>query len=326
MASKPRFFAVTLLVWLTVGAAALVTGLASAGDRFWLGDMSTFFLPQLVLVLYLLLAFAAILRRWIAAIVLAVLIVINAGPLAIATIPTADTASGSTVRIVSANVLFNNATPERFAETIAALDPDIILTQEARFDWPDILRQLPGYPHLAGPEAYRWNSNLVLSRYPLRASRVAGMETYDQVYGGGQALRVEVYLPAPARPLVVYDVHAPTPRTPEGWQRRQLYLEAVAKAIAAEPEGTQVVLGGDWNTPVWSPTYARTLIMSGMKATERSAWPPATRLFIRRDGITWLGTPIDHVAVSSDIGVADQFLGPDFGSDHLPVVVDLKLP
>ena len=109
-----------------------------------------------------------------------------------------------------------------------------------------------------------------------------------------------------------------------GWFSNR-YLDVLAERIAAEPEGTPIVLGGDWNTPVWSPAYARTLLVSGLAATERSAWPPASRIFASVGGVN-LGTPIDHLAVSRCIGVADLFIGPAFGSDHLPVVADLKLP
>ena len=95
--------------------------------------------------------------------------------------------------------------------------------------------------------------------------------------------------------------------------------------IASEPPGTPVLLAGDWNTPVWSPAYASTLSRAGLQASERSLWPAATRIFASVAGIN-IGTPIDHIAVSKGIGVADFFAGPGFGSDHLPVVADLKLP
>jgi endonuclease/exonuclease/phosphatase (EEP) superfamily protein YafD len=76
---------------------------------------------------------------------------------------------------------------------------------------------------------------------------------------------------------------------------------------------------------VWSPAYQRALFLSGLEATERSAWPSPTRIFTSLAGVDF-GTPIDHVAVSRGIAVAGFATGPDFGSDHRPVVADLKLP
>jgi endonuclease/exonuclease/phosphatase (EEP) superfamily protein YafD len=326
MASAPQSFLVVASIWVLAALAAFATGLAAAADRYWLGDMITFFVPQLVLVLAILVGVAAILRRWFAAGAFAMLLAINAAPLTFAAVPTAPAADARTLRVMSANLLFDNASPQAFADQVAVLGPDVLVTQEARFDWPDLLRKLPGYPYMVGPELYRLNSNLVVSRYPLRAQHVAGMPDFTRDYGGGQALRVEVDLPDRTAPLVVYAIHAPTPRTLAGWQARRLYLDAIAAQVAAEPPGTPILLAGDWNTPVWSPAYARTLMLSGLEATERSPWPPATRLFLRLGGETLLGTPIDHVAVSPGIGVAGLGLGRDFGSDHLPVVIDLKLP
>ena len=38
-----------------------------------------------------------------------------------------------------------------------------------------------------------------------------------------------------------------------------------------------------------------------------------------------LGITIDHCLVSPDIEVKQRLVGPDVGSDHLPVIVDLLL-
>lgn len=320
----PRSRAATALTWLAVLAAALATALVSAADRLWPGDMIAFFRPQLALGLLLLLAAALLLRRWIATAALAAMLAINSLPLFVIGAPTAASAGTHNLRIMAANVLFNNATPQRLGEIVAELSPDIIVTQEARYDWPDVLRSLPGY-HLVGQEVLKWNSNLVLSRYPMRASLVADMPPSGNWLGGGPALRVEIDLPRRERPLIVYAIHSPTPRSLAAWKARNRYLDALAQKIAAEPEGAEVVLAGDWNTPVWSPAYARTLFLSGLEATERSAWPAATRLFASLGGVNF-GTPIDHIAVSRGVGVAALFNGPDFGSDHLPVVADIELP
>lgn len=329
MASTKRSPLVTVLAWFFVVVGAVLTGATAVADQFWLADMVTFFQPQLALGMLVLACMTLLMRRWLATLVLAGIFAYAALPLFLTANPmapaSASEAGAPPLRVVSANLLFDNATPERFSEAVAALSPDIIVVQEARHDWPEALRSVPGYPHILGQNLYRWNSNMVLSRYPMRG-RLLGDPSQGEHVGGGPAIRAEIDLPGRAAPLVVYALHAPTPRTLAGWQSRSAYLEQVAQMIAAEPAESEIVLAGDWNTPVWSPAYARMLQASGLEATERSAWPEATRLFWRTEGVTLLGTPIDHVAVSGGIAVADHFLGPDFGSDHLPVVVDLKLP
>ena len=215
MASKtaPRSPIVTALIWAAVAAVALVTALAAAADRFWIGDMITFFRPQLALAVLLVLCAAIWLRRFGASAALAALLVVNALPLFTISVPTAASADTPDMRIVSANVLFDHPSPARFAEVIAKLSPDIIVTQEAKFKWPDVLRALPDFPYLVGPEISKWNGNLVLSRYPLRARLVPDMPPSGYSLGGGYAVRVEVDLPDRAQPLVIYAIHAPTPRT-----------------------------------------------------------------------------------------------------------------
>jgi len=326
MARAKRSPLVTIFVWALVVVGAVLTGAAATADQFWLADMVTFFQPQLALGLLALGCVALLAGRWIATLALAAMFAYAALPLFLTANPLAPSGEPPTLRVMSANVLFDNPTPERFAKVVAELSPDIIVTQEARFDWPQLLRTLPGYPHMIGPQLYRWNSNIVVSRYPVRGELISGLIPDDQDVGGGRAMRVEVDVPDREAPLVVYAIHAPTPRTLAGWQARSSYLEGVAERISGEAPGTQIVLAGDWNTPVWSPAYARMLQASGLEATERAAWPDATRLFWRTEDITLVGTPIDHVAVSPGIAVSEHFLGPDFGSDHLPLVVDLKLP
>ena len=314
-----------VLAWIFVLVGAVFTGTTVIADQFWLADMVTFFQPQLALGMLVLTSMTMLMRRWIASLALLAMAAWCVLPLFLTANPAAPAASPPTLRVMSANLLFDNATPQRFSETVAALSPDIIVVQEARHGWPEALRSVPGYPYVLGQNLYRWNSNMLLSRHPMRG-RLLGDPSQGEHVGGGPAIRAEIELPGRAAPLVVYAVHAPTPRTLTGWQSRGAYLEQVAQMIADEPAVSDIVLAGDWNTPVWSPAYARMLQASGLEATERSAWPAATRLFWRPGGVTLLGTPIDHVAVSGGIAVADHFLGPDFGSDHLPVVVDLKLP
>ena len=230
------------------------------------------------------------------------------------------------MRIVSANVLFDHPSPARFGEVIAKLSPDIIVTQEAKFKWPDVLRALPDFPYLVGPEISKWNGNLVLSRYPLRARLVPDMPPSGYSLGGGirRSRRGRSAGPRAAAGHLRHPcADAAHVCRLEG---AQPLSRCARRADCGRADGhARSCLRGDWNTPVWSPAYGRTLRLSGLEATERSAWPPPTRFSQVAAGIN-LGTPIDHFAVSGGIAVADLFTGPDFGSDHLPVVADLKLP
>ena len=227
---------------------------------------------------------------------------------------------------MSSNVLFDNPSKGLFRDIVATLAPDVIVTQEARYEWPAALRDLSGYRYVAGPDILWWNGNIVVSRFPLRARLVEDMPPSGGPIGGAQALRVEIATPQSGRPVVLYAIHAPTPRTEAGWHARNEYLKTLTMRIAAEPPEVNVIVAGDWNTPVWSTTFKRFLDATGLLATERSAWPAPTRLFSDFGAPAFLGTPIDHIAVSDRIGVKAFFTGPDFGSDHLPVVADLNIP
>ena len=96
-----------------------------------------------------------------------------------------------------------------------------------------------GIANTAGPEIARWNGNIVLSRFPMKATLVPDMPPSGEILGGGQAIRVEVQVHRDAAPLILYAIHAPTPRTLVGWQARNLYLATIARRIAAEPSRQQ---------------------------------------------------------------------------------------
>jgi endonuclease/exonuclease/phosphatase family metal-dependent hydrolase len=42
-------------------------------------------------------------------------------------------------------------------------------------------------------------------------------------------------------------------------------------------------------------------------------------------GLWPLALPIDHCLVSEKVEVVDRWMGPDVGSDHYPLVVDVRL-
>jgi endonuclease/exonuclease/phosphatase (EEP) superfamily protein YafD len=86
------------------------------------------------------------------------------------------------------------------------------------------------------------------------------------------------------------------------------------------------VLAGDLNTSPWSPTNRRLLAGLGLVDTAAGPWPPATRLWRELGLPRQLGAAVDRIAVSRGVAVERFVVGPEIGSDHLPVLADLRLP
>jgi endonuclease/exonuclease/phosphatase (EEP) superfamily protein YafD len=79
------------------------------------------------------------------------------------------------------------------------------------------------------------------------------------------------------------------------------------------------VVGGDFNLPVESSIFQRhwgDLINSFSAAG--TGWGVTKRT-------TAIGVRIDHVLVGREWRVVSSFVGPEIGSDHLPLVTDLVL-
>ena len=83
----------------------------------------------------------------------------------------------------------------------------------------------------------------------------------------------------------------------------------------------QLVLG-DCNATPWNHTFVQLLASTGLQLATVGGWRATWTT-----SLPWpLRIPIDHILCSPGIGVAATRLGPDLGSDHLPVIADLLVP
>ena len=160
------------------------------------------------------------------------------------------------------------------------------------------------------------------------------LEARDDAYGIGIFSRVRlrsarvVHLPADGGPptavasvrvagrpvtLVVTHVH-----TPFAGSIHVRQLEALAEARSGL--GERVVLCGDFNTPPWSGPLRDLASDAGLRdlygshAWSGYSWPTWSSL---------LRVPLDNCFVSGGVGVTAHRDGPNIGSDHRPLVVDL---
>lgn len=162
----------------------------------------------------------------------------------------------------------------------------------------------------------------IFSRVPILSETVVSPESMDT--GGRHPFRFELAF-GNSR-IVFFAIHTQTPRTQEMWRERNAYLRDLTTAVQAEAKGARIVVAGDWNTPIWSPFFSRVLKDGNLRTTQPRWWPLQTRFSLRFGSITELGIPIDHIAVSPNIRLAAFSTGPQFGSNHLPVIADLAIP
>ncbi|MEQ1931236.1 MAG: endonuclease/exonuclease/phosphatase family protein [Parvularculaceae bacterium] len=116
--------------------------------------------------------------------------------------------------------------------------------------------------------------------------------------------------------LTIIAVHPPVPFTPKALARQR---DEIAVAFRAAPRGESYIIIGDFNAVPWNSVLTGPTI--GLEAPKRlSLGARATWL----SPLPLIGAPIDHAFISNDL-VGAVRLGPANGSDHLPLIVNIKL-
>jgi endonuclease/exonuclease/phosphatase (EEP) superfamily protein YafD len=216
-----------------------------------------------------------------------------------------EVVEGEVIRIVWANLWHQEAVVEDFADWIDQLEPqpDVIGVAEVHHsDSLALLRERFPYG-LSDP-----GSGLALF------SRVAPVEKSSLLVSGARPI-LRMSLPMGANSLEVVAAHA---LVPVGVGHQQTF-DRLAKHLADFPEA---VLIGDLNASPWSREYSGLLDQAKMRDARRGQWPQATW---HAAGWVPVRLPIDHALTRGRVEVLQFQVGPDIGSDHRPLIVDLKV-
>lgn len=224
-----------------------------------------------------------------------------------------------TLRVVSANLLWSSDVEARLLPWLVEQDADVILLLELDRERLGLVERLAerGYVHqLLSPEPADYNpmtwGRALLSRHPLREPRLTEP---------GPIL--EAWIDFEGRPLRILGTHPMRPGRPDRNDVRDATLDRLAELAARQPE---VLVLGDLNLTEFSPLWAELLEGGNLYDTRagrghmgswkvympRTNWPlPLPRL------------ALDHVLLGPSLVTVDRRLGPEIGSDHLPIVADL---
>jgi endonuclease/exonuclease/phosphatase family metal-dependent hydrolase len=232
-------------------------------------------------------------------------------------------------RILTLNAGGNARVPavREVERTVERLNPDIVALQELT---PETLAHLRR--SLAGRYAYchGWWPTIVFSRLPIRAGSLLPFPAL-----GSDAQLVEIEIAG--RTLALFNVHFTRPgyelKGSLAWLRLIRNYDPTRRdsdvAVLQAQVGRAVracVLAGDLNASEWSHPYRliRATMVDAFRQSRRG-WGNTYRAGLGR-GRWHVRIPlarIDYVFHSSELVTFDAQLGPDSGSEHLPVVADL---
>jgi endonuclease/exonuclease/phosphatase (EEP) superfamily protein YafD len=215
------------------------------------------------------------------------------------------------LRVLQFNVLRSNPEPEATAAAILAIDPDVIVLEEAHGPAAAIPKRLRSrYPHQVGCDDPRPCGTRILSRRP--PLEVGGLQAPHTRDGSVNAAWMTLPLRAGGRATVV-GTHYTWP-LPAGAQQAQ--SRALGALLRRFPQETLIVTG-DMNSTPWSFSLRRQDRRFNLERRTRGlfSWPAA----VGRPAFL----PIDHLYAGSAWRTVAVRRGRRTASDHYPVVADL---
>jgi endonuclease/exonuclease/phosphatase (EEP) superfamily protein YafD len=227
----------------------------------------------------------------------------------------ADAPNAPTVRIFFANVRALNTEHQPLLDEIKAANPDVIVLVEFSYPWYAAYLHSPffaAYPYGGGMKSEGWDTVNVFSRIPLKSN----MRDWE----GGRSLQT-FEIPIGSETLHIIGLHAPRPMDIHGGSYESFWSRAASTILS---EKGPLVVVGDFNATQYSKVYEQ--------LTEnrlRSAHQDRGRGYVT----TWpngqYGVPslirIDQALLSPEVECLNIKEGEGRGSDHKPLIVDVKI-
>ncbi|MDJ0969747.1 MAG: endonuclease/exonuclease/phosphatase family protein [Kiloniellales bacterium] len=309
-------FRTVLLFGLLGGLGATLAGLL--GGLHWSLELFSHFKVQLAAGSAVLLIMSLALRSASGAALAGALMLVNLYPVwpyISGNFGGAEAAPPKSLKALAFNLHHQHADLAALEAYLASEQPSFALLTELPPDarpWLESLRD--DFPHQAVDRLGSPFDVVMISRLPLRSVR------FDRrVSPLLPVLSARVCPEAAVRKgcVTVIGLHAANPLGSSPLRDEQIRL-AAAKAERA-PRGA-VVLLGDLNTSPWAPIFAEALERGRLKDSALGFPLAATWI----SGNPLFGLPIDHVLLGRGMETVARRVGPDLGSDHLPVVAELR--
>ena len=325
MPRMPRIIVrVAQLAIISVALASL-TGLIAwhlPSPSLWALDLFNHLRAHYLLLMLVAALLVGLDRRWrwlLVALLIASIDAVLIGPLYLGSGRPAGT-SDARLRLLHFNLLSSNTAHSEVVHYLAASGADLLFLQEVSPSWAERLQGVPGYQNLASKPRSDNFGIAILAAENFKVETLQGVDLGAEV----PALRVDVHL---GDELVsILSVHTLPPVSAEYARRRDLMLRnAAAWAERRRRAGALPVIIGDLNATPFSGPLRALVADGGLVDSARGfglqpSWPAGAGVLS-----VLLAIPIDHALHDPGLTTLGRELGPELGSDHRPLQIELML-
>jgi endonuclease/exonuclease/phosphatase (EEP) superfamily protein YafD len=328
---------ITRAIWWTLTALALPAGLLNIAAYFTtrpvvLAQLSPFRVQAGALLLAHL-VFCLVLRRRRWAALFATIALFNVWAVLRPAIPEPINACDSSrppLKILFANVLSSNSDPAPLLALIASESPDLIALVEVNHRWQSQLAPVLArdYPHST---FHSREDNFGLAVF----TRDAFANIRLVAFADPEIPSLDLALRHGDRDFRFVVTHTLPPGDTAGSELRARHLAALgrwfadATTPALAPSGAASTRGesplvfavGDFNATPWCPSLRRLIAAARLHLAARghaavaATWPVA---------VPFLRIPLDHALLSESLVCTAYRVGPDIGSDHFPIILEIQ--
>ena len=306
-----------MILVIIPAALIAVASLASFGGRWvWWLDVLANFRAQYFVMLAIL-GGIVVISRWkksgIAILAISLLNLAFVAPLYFGSPGKSDPAAPHLV-VLSFNLLSTNENYNEVIDYIESVDADLVFLHEASRPWEVALEAADlDYEFIRAR-----SDNLIFGTVILARDEV---EAVSHGFAEAQPRAVALDYQPDDWPVSVQILSshtlAPTTEKRAGLRDAQL---AFAASWAAEQDGAYFVVG-DLNATPWSWPFRRLVSEGRLRNSQigfglQPSFSATSNVLFR--------VPIDHLLHSEALRIRDRRLGPNLGSDHFPLVVDLE--
>lgn len=206
------------------------------------------------------------------------------------------------------NVLTSNDNYQQLIKQIENEHPKVVILQEIDEKWIDNTTELKtNYPYILQHPREDNFGIAIYSKIPFKSSEI---EYWTEA-------EVPVIHAALINDIEIYGIHTLPPVNENYFKIRNKMLKQIN-----EISDKKVIICGDLNTTVYSPSYKKFVGAANLQDAQIAAKNVSGTWNTRHFPLFRI--PLEHILYSEHFSFKNFYIGKNFGSDHLPIFATIE--